>query len=528
MMNLINEDSVKHQPQKTCVNNKRRKEFRNLGRVVALSCLGVAMAAVVILSGCAPIPVDRDVAVQQDLAQMQLAGDIKLASEGWPEAQWWTRYQDPQLDGLMHQALSTSPTLAMAGARIGAARQALAFSNADRDVNVRLDAGVNWQRYSSNGLFPAPIGGAYYTEETIRLQAGYDFDWWGRHRAQVAAAVGEINARRADFAMAEQNLAAAIAQSYFALQNGWARVAKQQQIIDVQSNILDDRARRIAAGLANIDARHDAEADLSAMREDLARLQAQNGREREALRALLGDQGVAVNGQDPLASLQPRAVQPSVHALPAKLGIELLARRPDLQAARWRVQASLSRIDAARAAFYPDVNLTGAIGLDAVHLSHLLEGGSRTPFVGPTLSLPLFDSGRQSALLGQARTERNEMIADYNQNVFNVVRDVARSGLYLQGVERQLQQQAATAAATGALQASAQARLRQGLASRGAALGADMAVLRQQDAALQLQGQQLLAEVALVNALGGGYRMDTRVDMPPATAALAPAKTSAQ
>jgi multidrug efflux system outer membrane protein len=203
-MFLFNEDSVKRKQQleQSGAPGAGRDQAHDVKRYVALTCLGLAMAAVVVLSGCAPIPVDKDVMAEQNLAQVQLAGDIKLASEGWPEAQWWTRYHDAQLDDLEKQALAHSPTLEMAAARIGAARQALAFSSADRDINVRLDAGVNWQRYSANGLFPAPIGGAYYTEETIRLQASYDFDWWGRHRAQVAAAVGEINARRADYAMA--------------------------------------------------------------------------------------------------------------------------------------------------------------------------------------------------------------------------------------------------------------------------------------------------------------------------------------
>lgn len=501
----MNEDSVK---DKLKTSRSCQAVGRAVGKYVVLSCLGMAMAAVVVLSGCAPIPADKDVMVSQDLAQVRLAADIRLASEGWPEAQWWTRYHDGQLDALIKQALSHGPTLETAAARIGSARQALAFSSADRDINVRLDAGVNWQRYSANGLFPAPIGGAYYTEETVRLQASYDVDWWGRHRAQVAAAVGEINARRADYAMAEQNLAAAVAQGYFSLQNGWARVAKQQQMIEAQAALLADRTRRIGAGLASVDEQRRGEADLSALREELARMQAQNGREREALRALLGENGAGRDGQDPLAALQPRAIAPAAHALPATLGIELLARRPDLQAARWRVEASLSRIDAAKAAFYPDVNLTGAIGLDAVHLSHLLEGGSRTPFVGPTLSLPLFDSGRLGALLGQARTERNEVIADYNERVFGIVRDVAQSGLYLQGLEGQLRQQAETIRATAALQATAQARLRQGLASRADALQSDLAVLRQQENTLTLQGQQLIAEVALVKALGGGYRTD--------------------
>ena len=84
-------------------------------------------AAVLVLAGCATIHPDHDVLPQQDLARAQLAGDIKLAREGWPAAQWWTHYQDAQLNGLEQQALAASPTLAVAASRIGAARSALAF-----------------------------------------------------------------------------------------------------------------------------------------------------------------------------------------------------------------------------------------------------------------------------------------------------------------------------------------------------------------------------------------------------------------
>ncbi|HEV7813587.1 MAG TPA: efflux transporter outer membrane subunit [Janthinobacterium sp.] len=485
-----------------------KRESKYLANYLAVACLSLAMAAIVVLSGCAAIPADQDRLPQQDVARTRLAGDIKLASEGWPEAKWWTGYNDAQLNGLIKHALSNGPTLEMAAARIGAARQALAFSTADRQINVGVDAGANRQRYSSNGLFPAPIGGAYYTEETVRLQATYQFDWWGKHRARIASALGEVNARRADYAMAEQTLAAGVAQSYFSLQNGWARVAKLKQLAVLQQALLDDKARRIAHGLANADETQVVKAELASVRQQIESTEAQNGREREALRALLGDPGGNDGGEhgDTLAELEPRALVPAKHALPAKLGMELLARRADLQAAHWRVEAALSNIDAARAAFYPDIDLTGAIGLDAIKLSRLLESGSRTPFIGPTLSLPLFDSGRLGASLGQARSERNEMIADYNQSVFNAVRDVAQAGLYLKGIDQQLAEQADMAQATAALQRTAQARFRQGLANRSATLNADVDELVQEYLGLQLQGQQLTGEVALVKALGGGYR----------------------
>lgn len=457
-------------------------------------------AALLGLVGCASIPAERAGLPQQDMARSALAADIKLASEGWPEAQWWLAYQDESLNALMQQALRDAPTLAVAQARIGAARSALADNKAERDINLGLDAGASRQRYSSNGLFPPPIGGAYYNEEILRLHASYDVDWWGKQRAQIASALGEVNARRADYAMAEQSLAAAVVHHYFLLQGGWARLANLHQREQLQQALIDDKVKRMAHGLATIDELRMTEAQLSVLQEDSAQLTAGGRREREVLRALLGAEG------SDLSQLAPHPMSHIAPALPAKLGLELLARRADLQAARWRVTAALSRIEASEAMFYPDLNLSAAFGLDVLSLSQLFDSASRTVLVGPTLSLPLFDSTRLKARLGAARQEHQRMIADYNLAVFNVVRDVAQAGIELQGINQQMSHQRRTAQVSADLLSTAQARYRQGLSDQAGVLQAQIALLQQRDSSLQLQTEQRNADVALIAALGGGYR----------------------
>ncbi|RFP16412.1 MULTISPECIES: efflux transporter outer membrane subunit [unclassified Duganella] len=460
----------------------------------------VLLAAALALAGCAHITPDLHPLARRDVANAELSSSIKLAKEGWPDAQWWTAYHDEQLNALIKQALAAGPTLEVAAAQIGSARSALSRSAADLGLDVDGYAGANRQRYSGTGLFPAPIGGAWFSAETLRLDARYNFDWWGKNRAQVAAAVGELNAGRAAYAEAERALAAAIAQSYFRLQGAWARLANTEQLAAAQTALVQDKAKRIAGGLAVGDEQRTAESELSLIRKQQAQLNADIGREREALRALIGADGGA------LADLRPQAPGNAAHALPARLGMELLARRPDLQAARWKLEASLSKIDAAKAAFYPDVNLTGSIGLDTVKLENLLQTASRTLYIGPTLTLPLFDSRRLDAQLDSARTGRNERIAEYNQAVIAAVRDVAQDGVQLQGIEQQIVQQSAATASARAQMASAQARLERGLADRASVLSAQLALFKQQDADLYLQQVQRLAEVALTNALGGGYR----------------------
>jgi len=470
--------------------------MKRLEPTVKITVLLSALA----LAGCAQIMPDLHQQPKRDIATAELSAGIKLAHEGWPEAQWWSAYHDEQLNALIKQALASGPSLEVAAAHIGSARSALSSRAADLGIDVSAYAGANRQRYSGTGLFPAPIGGAYFTEETLRLDLRYNFDWWGKNRAQVAAAVGELNAGRAEYADSEQLLAASIAQSYFRLQGAWARLANADDMAAAQTALVQDKARRIARGLANADEQRAAEVELSLIRKQQAMLTSDIAHEREALRALAGADNTA------LADLKPVALTPAPHALPAHLGMELLARRPDLQAARWKLEASLSKIDAAKAAFYPDVNLTGSIGLDTVKMENLLQTASRTVYLGPTLTLPLFDSKRLDAQLDGARTGRNERIAEYNQAIVEAVRDVAQGGAQLQGIERQIAQQTAATGSARAQLASAQARLDHGLADNGSVLNARLALLRQRDADLYLQQVQLLAEVALTNALGGGYR----------------------
>ena len=334
------------------------------------------------------------------------------------------------------------------------------------------------------------------------MKAGYDFDWWGKHRALVAAALGETNARQAEYSLAEKTLAAAVAQSYFRLQLIWARQDNVLAMRALQRELVADKAARIAHGLANIDEQRGAERDLGALDEQAAGLVTQAARETEALRALVGA------GAEDLPQLQRRPVTAGVASLPANLGLELLARRPDLQAARWRIEAMLGRVAASQAAYYPDINLAGSFGLDSITISKLLLPDSRIMFIGSLIQLPLFDSKRLDANLGVARAGRNEMIADYNQAVLHAVTEVAEEGATLQGIEKQMAAHLATHQASAALVSTATRRMNQGLADRGALLQARQALLHQEDIRLQLQDAGLQAELALIKALGGGYHAD--------------------
>ena len=456
-------------------------------------------AVVLALSACVSIPEDNGALPQRDMARAQLAQSIRLTRDGWPPALWWTGYHDAQLNALITQALKDSPNMQSANARFATARAALQLSQSEEGFKVDANANVTRQRYSANGFFPPPLGGAYFTEITPQIVASYNFDWWGKHKAAIGAALGEVNARLAENAEAEQTVVAGVAQSYFILQGEWARLANLRQIESLQTELVADKVKRIAHGVAASDSERSAEIELDNTRLQITRLETQIARERESLRALVGADASG------LKDLVARPLPATTPALPGKLGMDLLARRPDLQAARWRVEASLERVDATKASFYPDINLSAAIGSDVISFEDLLKYPSRTLLIGSTFNLPLFDSGRLQARLAGSRSQRNEMIADYNLAVVTAVREIAQEGVSLQGVQKQIAQQEAVTNVSKALLQGAQARYKQGLADHSSLLTASLAVQRQTDAELQLQSQQIQNEIALVKALGGGY-----------------------
>jgi multidrug efflux system outer membrane protein len=460
----------------------------------------IAAAALALLAGCISVPADTNKAAAIDLAaRAQHAPGIQLPADAWPAEQWWLAYSDPQLNQLITRALQDNPSLAVVRARVAGAQAIVSAERADEGASSGLATGLNRQRYSSNGFFPPPIGGNYFNDANVQVRASWDVDWWGKHRSLVAAALGEENARRAEAAQAAQAIAASVAQSYFRLQMLWARQDNVWLLSAAQREIVAGRKARIAHGLATSEQLGSAELDLGVLEEQSARLATQAQREREVLRALIGGDTAA------LADLARFKPTPGANALPRELGMALLARRPDLQASRWRVEAQLGRVAASEAAFRPDINLVGALGLDAVSLGKLLRWPSRTPLLGATLDLPLFDSGRLKASLGVARSNRDELVAEYNEAVLAAVREVAQEGATLQGLEQEARTHRAALDASRKLVDSAEARMRRGLLERTGVLQAKMTYLRQQDTDLQLTDARLQTQVALVKALGGGY-----------------------
>ncbi|WP_435606156.1 efflux transporter outer membrane subunit [Pseudomonas knackmussii] len=469
-----------------------------------LGLLGLCAA----LAGCALMREEGSLTPVRDPAQIRLADDLRLARDGWPEARWWSRYQDPQLDQLIEMAFAHAPSIAIARSHIEQARAQADTVKSLTGVQVELTALVNRQHVSANGFLgpfaenqPAlGLTGPWYTQGIVGLGGAYQLDLWGRQRDQVDAALGVRNARQAEAAWIELEVASGVAQLYFQLQTAQQLLAELQQMSSIAGEAVAAHQARVDRGLEAEPLKQLAQSNKALIDRQVVALQSQAQQLREAMRALIGV------GAEVSLPLSPRPLPERTYGVPQTLGYELLARRADLQAMRWLVQASYSNIDAAKAAFYPSFDIKAFFGADALHMGDLWDHDSRQMNLIPGMSLPIFDGGRLNAELANARSLSNGLVEQYNQAVLDAVRDVAVAGSRLQGLrsEERLQQQRIDNLRFN--RDSAEAHYRRGLLDRVSALEANLPLLAEQSGLALLQGQRLAGEVALIKALGGGYR----------------------
>jgi len=356
-----------------------------------------ASATALLLAACASSGGLEPGSAQLDPASLQagksIAG-VPVSSAQWPDADWWKRFGDPQLDALVAEALAGSPSMGAARARLDRAGAFALASGAPLTPQVGAGAGLNRQRYSATGIFPPPIGGSYYTQTQLALQFSYEIDFWGKNRAAYDAALGQARAAEVDAFAARLTLSAAVAHAYAQLGHAFDRMDVAQATLAQRQAIYDLTRQRLAAGLDTKVELKQAEASIPAARQRIAQLEEDIALARNQLAALAGkgpDRGLAIE--------RPRAQGLPV-PLPSILPADLIGRRPDVVAQRWRVESARRDVDSAKAQFYPNLNLTALVGVQTVSYGKLLSPDSRIPQADAALLLPIFDGGRLRGNLG--------------------------------------------------------------------------------------------------------------------------------
>jgi NodT family efflux transporter outer membrane factor (OMF) lipoprotein len=468
---------------------------RELGVTVSI------LLAALLTSACATMPDAAPARVAKAPEAYASAQSLPGSNAAWPVDAWWKGYGDSQLDSLIDEALSGSPTLAQAEARLRRAQALANQAKAAQLPNVGANAGVERSKQSYNNGIPADfVPQGYNDYGRLSLDFSWELDFWGKNRAAVAAATSEARAAQADAAQARLMLATSVAASYADLARLYAErdVAERSVALrlETQSLVSD----RVANGLDTQGELRQADAGPPNARAELASVDEQIAQTRNGLAALLGagpDRGLSI-ARPSVASLKP-------FGLPANLAADLIGRRPDVVAAKWRAEASNKRIGQAKAAFYPNVNLAAAIGVQSLHLDKLFDSGSDVGSVGPAISLPIFEGGRLKANLRVAEADRDSAVAAYDSAVTQALRDVADVAASERALDTRLGESRTALAASEDGFRIAKLRYQGGLSTYQNVLIAEMAVLTQRRIVADLESRALTLDVALVRALGGGF-----------------------
>jgi NodT family efflux transporter outer membrane factor (OMF) lipoprotein len=458
-------------------------------------------SAALALTACASVPHLGPAPQPKPAASYAAQRSFAAPAAAWPSDRWWTAYGDPQLDALVDEALTGSPDLAKAEARV---REAEALAETTRStLGPHVDAVVSVaetkQSYNM-GLPRAAVPHGWNDVGLAGVGLNWQLDFFGKNRALLAAATSEAEAAGADAAAARLTLSTAVAAAYADLAQLYADRDAAAEAVRVRLDSEKLIAARTAQGLETLAAADRAHANRAAGQSELAALDEAIGLTRNRIAALLGqgpDRGLSI------ARPTPGTIR--AFGLPADLQADLVGRRPDVVAARLTAEAAARRIKAARADFYPNVNLAAFIGVQSLGLNMLTKAGSGVGSVGPAITLPIFESGRLQGAYRGSRAAYDAAVATYDQTLTRALQDVADSAVSSRALDERLNRsREALEAATNAYELSRQ-RYAQGLGTYLDVLTAEDALIANRRAVADLETRAFTLDVALVRALGGGF-----------------------
>jgi NodT family efflux transporter outer membrane factor (OMF) lipoprotein len=461
----------------------------------------LSSTAVLMLAGCAtvpqlgPEPAPRGVETfASTRALIALPGD-------WPALEWWQASGDPALNALMVEALSSSPDVAAAIARVRAAEALAGQAGAALLPRITADGAVGSTKQSQNlGIPPQFVPDAIKDTGRITGTFSFDLDLWGKNRAALAAATSQAEAARVDFEQARLMLTTGIASAYADLARYYGERDVAVDALKVRQATVDLTTQRVLVGVETRGGLRQAQSRVPAARADVTAIDEAIAITQHRIAALVGagpDRGMLI-GRPQMSAVMT--------GIPANAGIALIGRRPDIVAARLRAEAAAQRIKVARADFYPDISLSAIIGLQSLGLGKIFELSSSYGNGGAAFTLPIFDGGQIAGRYRGARAEYDIAVANYNSILITALRETADAVSSSVAAATQLADLRRGLALAEEARVIANLRYQGGLSNQLSVLIADDAVLANRRAVADQDARRHSIDFALIRALGGGYR----------------------
>lgn len=465
----------------------------------------------IVLGGCNRVP-ENDLAQLSPPVPLDESKDFALAREffaegGWPTENWWEMFGDPQLNALIDDALRESPTLQKALAKVAEVEQEARKQRSLLFPEIDFDYEEQWQYFSKNGFvrsfFPVSPNVAIPPKDNqldLSLNFDYEIDFFGRIRNRYQSAIDQARAQRAEARQATLILTTLIAQTYIELQTKLAQREVLTERIEQRAMLFELTGSRNTFGIDAVSPVLAREQNVYTIEQQLTLLDKGIALDRHLLSVLIGA------GPDENVAPQPlKAIFEQPFSLPINLSSDLLARRPDLTAQIWRVESAAREIGAAKADFYPRVNLMAFAELESLSFNKLLTISSKQGGLVPSVHLPIFTGGRLTANLKSKVALFNEETYRYNELLLTAAREVADQITTVTATFDALSEQIyILEAAEGQFDLQFQ-RYYHGVDNFLNVLEIQENLLSQRYFLFSYERDYLLASVALIKALGGGY-----------------------
>lgn len=476
--------------------------------------VAIALACVALLSACATSGGIHTHESMVDPATLDAGAALRgtQADAKWPAGGWWRQWNDPQLDTLVQDATEGNPGLRAVEERAAAAR-----------FQAQIAGAAEWPQLDANGSFerrryaryttPAPPGGTTVWSNSIQADLSYDLDLWGKSRAIREGALDNVHAAAADARFSEVELQTAVVRSYVQLSLQYSLLDIYRAVQTEQQRTLDIATRSWRSGVGSGLEVSQAQTQLA-----VSTTRVQQAQQQLAL-ACIGIAGLVGKGPGYGDALRRPSLALSVPVtLPASLPAELIGRRADVVAGRWRVLGTDKGIDAAHADFYPDINLlaTASLGSAATFggFFNFINSDGMGHGVGAAISLPIFDGGRRRGNYGVAVASRDAAVDAYNQSVVNAMQGVAAQVVSLRSLEQQQMSVENTLDSARRSFRLADAGYRSGITEFLNVLAAQNEQLQQEESLATIQAKRLDAWALLMKELGGGFA-ELPPDQPP-------------
>lgn len=444
---------------------------------------------------------------------------------------WWEIFEDTQLNSLMEEALAHYPSFHTSKMKIALASSMAEQTRSLLYPSLNFGTDIARDKFSQTGIIPftkndpnspsvpqgagiplAATGGkdgipVYFTQYEAEIALNYEFDFWGKNRNTLKAALGRRRASIADYFFSRLQLSIALAKAYFELQIDFQRHAILKKLVEIRTSSAELIESRLKHHLNDNFSVKLAASDLSQSLQQLLNLELDIDLRKNQLKAYVAkDFTETIEFLDISAKKLPRV------PVPEDLPLHLLSRRPDITSQIWLIESAGKEIEVAKAGFYPDFNLYALYGYQTLHLPKLLSWPSSFFNIDPSISLPIFDGGRLKANLSNAEIQYDLEILKYNGLVIQAVQETLDALKKLQNSDRQLKVFEKLTQDQEELFQLSSLRLKNHLNSRLDQLTRENTLYQAKEKEMIALGLRLDAILSLVKALGGGYEICTSED----------------